>query len=146
VPCRHLSPKGCGLHPHWPKLCQTWFCGWRLIPGLPEEWRPDLSGILLYHFRCSQPGYGPDAYMLCLSRGEQHLADVSVLGFVQNMVERRVPLFLMLKLGQPGATTIFVNDYLVEALARRDAGLFVDTLAGMIRTLCAGTPAESGSR
>ncbi len=135
TPCRHLSAKGCGLHPHWPKLCQTWFCGWRLIPGLPEEWRPDLSGILLYHVPCREPGYGPDAYMLCLSRGEAHLRDVAVLGFVQNMVERRVPLYLMLELAKPDAKMLFVNPHMTEPLARQDGKLFISTLAAMIRDL-----------
>src|SRR6185437_23731 len=135
TPCRHLSAAGCNLHPNWPKLCQTWFCGCRLIPGLPEEWRPDLSGILLYSIPSQHPDYGTDAYMFCLSRGQEHLKDIAVLGFVQNMVQRRVPLYLMLELGKPGAKMLFMNDYLAESVARRDADSFVSTFSAMIRDL-----------
>jgi hypothetical protein len=135
VPCRHLTKNGCGIYETRPETCRKWLCGWRLIPGLPEEWRPDLSGILLYNVPCREPGYGPDAYMLCLTRGEAHLKDVSVLGFVQNMVERRVPLYLMLELGKPDANMIFMNEHMAGPVARRDTDRFLSSLSAMIRDL-----------
>ncbi len=102
---------------------------------MPDAWRPDLSGILIYHVPASQPGYGPDGYMMCLSKGQEHLGDTGVLGFVQNMVERRVPLYLSLDLGKPERPATLANDVLAEAVRRRDARHFVQLLSDMIRNL-----------
>lgn len=47
VPCRHLTPRGCGIHPVRPHICRTWFCAWRRVAAMPEEGRPDRSGLLV---------------------------------------------------------------------------------------------------
>ncbi|WP_037520820.1 YkgJ family cysteine cluster protein [Sphingobium yanoikuyae] len=47
VHCAHLVADGCGIHAVRPHICRTWFCGWRRMKGLPEEARPDRSGILV---------------------------------------------------------------------------------------------------
>ena len=47
TPCVHLAGHGCGIHPDRPRICRTWFCAWRRIASLPEEARPDRSGVLV---------------------------------------------------------------------------------------------------
>ncbi len=47
TPCTHLSSRGCGIHAVRPHICRTWFCAWRRIAGLPNEARPDRSGLLV---------------------------------------------------------------------------------------------------
>ncbi len=47
VPCVHLTTGGCGIHPVRPGICRTWFCVWRRDAGLPDEARPDRSGLLV---------------------------------------------------------------------------------------------------
>lgn len=47
TPCVHLTSSGCGIHADRPRICRTWFCAWRRVAGLPEEARPDRSGILV---------------------------------------------------------------------------------------------------
>jgi hypothetical protein len=47
TPCIHLTPHGCGIHAVRPHICQTWFCAWRRVAALPDEARPDRSGILV---------------------------------------------------------------------------------------------------
>lgn len=47
APCIHLASQGCGIHAVRPHICRTWFCGWRRIAGLPDDARPDRSGIVV---------------------------------------------------------------------------------------------------
>jgi Fe-S-cluster containining protein len=47
TPCVHLGPGGCGIHAVRPHICRTWFCAWRRVAGMPEEARPDRSGLLV---------------------------------------------------------------------------------------------------
>lgn len=47
-PCPHLcSNKGCGIYNHRPKVCRTWYCGWRIMPFVKDDMRPDKSRILI---------------------------------------------------------------------------------------------------
>jgi hypothetical protein len=47
TPCVHLGERGCGIHAVRPHICRTWFCAWRRRADLPEDARPDLSGLLV---------------------------------------------------------------------------------------------------
>ncbi|WP_133030822.1 YkgJ family cysteine cluster protein [Sphingomonas sp. PP-CE-1G-424] len=47
IPCIHLSGEGCDIHAVRPRICRTWFCAWRRVASLPDEARPDRSGLLV---------------------------------------------------------------------------------------------------
>ena len=47
TPCGHLVSRGCGIHESRPEICRTWFCAWRRVAELPDEARPDRSGLLI---------------------------------------------------------------------------------------------------
>jgi len=47
TPCVHLAQQGCGIHAVRPHICRTWFCAWRRIAEMPDEARPDQSGLLV---------------------------------------------------------------------------------------------------
>lgn len=47
TPCVHLASHGCSIHAERPHICRTWFCAWRRIAAMPDEARPDRSGILV---------------------------------------------------------------------------------------------------
>ena len=47
TPCTHLTSRGCGIHATRPHICRTWFCGWRRVASLPDDARPDRSGLLV---------------------------------------------------------------------------------------------------
>jgi Fe-S-cluster containining protein len=44
--CVHLGSGGCSIHAVRPNICRTWFCAWRRVAEMPEEARPDRSGLL----------------------------------------------------------------------------------------------------
>ena len=46
VPCRHCA-SGCAIYDTRPQLCRDYYCGWRQLPILDEEWRPDRSGVFV---------------------------------------------------------------------------------------------------
>jgi hypothetical protein len=47
TPCMHLAARGCGIHAVRPHICRTWFCAWRRVAAMPDEARPDRSGLLV---------------------------------------------------------------------------------------------------
>jgi len=47
APCIHLGSRGCGIHAVRPNICRTWFCAWRRVEAMPDEARPDRSGLLV---------------------------------------------------------------------------------------------------
>ena len=44
VTCRHCV-SGCAIYETRPSLCRDYHCGWRQLPILDEDWRPDRSGV-----------------------------------------------------------------------------------------------------
>ncbi|MEH6454795.1 MAG: hypothetical protein V7749_00605 [Cocleimonas sp.] len=49
-PCKHLCVQGCGIYETRPSVCRNWFCGWRIMPQLDKEMRPDSSNVLISDF------------------------------------------------------------------------------------------------
>ena len=47
TPCRHLAARGCGIHAERPPICRAWFCVWRRMAEMPDDARPDRSGLLV---------------------------------------------------------------------------------------------------
>jgi hypothetical protein len=47
IACEHLALHGCGIHAARPDICRSWFCAWRRVANLPDEARPDRSGLLV---------------------------------------------------------------------------------------------------
>jgi hypothetical protein len=47
IPCEHLASHGCAIHAVRPDICRSWFCGWRRVAALPDDARPDRSGLLV---------------------------------------------------------------------------------------------------
>jgi hypothetical protein len=47
TPCPQLTATGCSIHAQRPTICRTWFCAWRRVAALPDEARPDRSGLIV---------------------------------------------------------------------------------------------------
>lgn len=47
VRCPNLTASGCGIYETRPGVCREFLCGWRLFPDLTDDWRPDLSGVMV---------------------------------------------------------------------------------------------------
>lgn len=46
VSCKHLCEGKCRIQDAKPKACAEFFCAWRYVDELGDEWRPDQSGVL----------------------------------------------------------------------------------------------------
>lgn len=44
--CRHNTGTACGIYLERPEACARWYCLWRKIDALPDELRPDRSGVV----------------------------------------------------------------------------------------------------
>ncbi len=44
--CQHSTGTGCGIYSDRPKVCRTFHCGWRRIPSMPDDTRPDRLGVM----------------------------------------------------------------------------------------------------
>ncbi|TXM92564.1 hypothetical protein FV222_23270 [Methylobacterium sp. WL103] len=44
--CRHSTGTACGIYRDRPEVCVRWYCLWRKIGALPDELRPDRSGVV----------------------------------------------------------------------------------------------------
>ena len=133
VPCRNLTKAGCAIYESRPDMCRKWLCGWRLISGLPENWRPDLSGILIYQKVCKEPGYGPAALVVSLSERAARLSDNALLGFIHSTIAMRVPLYLTRQVACVETRRIFLNDVLGRTVHAGDGPGFVAGLARLMQ-------------
>jgi cold shock CspA family protein len=47
VLCEHSTGASCRIYHDRPLACARWYCLWRKIEALPDEMRPDRSGVML---------------------------------------------------------------------------------------------------
>jgi len=58
--CRHNTGTACGIYPERPEACARWHCLWRKIGALPDELRPDRSGVMFSLETRSPTAEAPD--------------------------------------------------------------------------------------
>ena len=47
--CQHaMIGEGCAIHAERPVTCRKFFCGWRVDPSLGPDWKPDVSGLVIW--------------------------------------------------------------------------------------------------
>jgi hypothetical protein len=121
--CRHcVETKGCGIYETRPQVCRSWFCGWRQMQNLDDDWRPDRCEILITaatdHI---PPGYAPEGLTLELIGSRERVTWPPFLQLVRALIENNLPAFLSVR-GAPGYTSgnIFLNDKLAGPLAAND--------------------------
>lgn len=95
VTCAHLVlGKGCSLHPHHPRTCQTWICGWRFLQ-LSDAMRPDRSKILLVPELGSDPRYAKGGLKVVLMGDDKAaLANDELLNLLAKCTLADIPVFL----------------------------------------------------
>src|SRR5581483_1379015 len=97
--CRHCIPgKGCGIYETRFDICRTFLCGWRMVPALGPEWRPDKSGILML---MQEPAKLPEAHRAAghginfvILGGEKAILRPGFADYVAILVARNVAVYL----------------------------------------------------
>lgn len=134
VLCKHCDEgQGCRIYETRPVLCRNYYCGWRMWDALPDDWRPDKSGVFVdrVKFLSGAEGEIPPQYdkrfmvQLLLLRAAAidgpHFAEV-----LWTLVHGGIPVFLGI-CGPPGFQNalVFLNEAVKEAVARRDRAAIV---------------------
>lgn len=98
TPCRHLTGAGCDIYASRPAVCQQFLCGWRLFAELDDDWRPDLSGVLVMR---KAPAELPAAWRgapygvhLVIIGGERAITRAGFVDYVARLVTQGIPVFL----------------------------------------------------
>src|SRR6516164_8181672 len=47
IRCKHLCAVGCSIYPTRYTPCRDYYCGWRYLDFLNDDWRPDKCGVAL---------------------------------------------------------------------------------------------------
>jgi Fe-S-cluster containining protein len=95
TPCQHLAARGCGIHDVRPHICRTWFCAWRRMAALPDEARPDRSGLLVSLNFISEPrncfeGVSINVRMLS---GSDAISNGMAAAVLDRLCDRLVPVW-----------------------------------------------------
>ncbi len=115
VPCQHLSQRGCGIYTERPRVCKNWYCAWRIFPSLGDEWRPDISKILIKYSGNKitlQPLKSEHSKKLAEESSLTILAHFMIAGF---NVETSIPT-------RPGFcnSLMTINDMFKDPIEKRD--------------------------
>jgi len=137
VTCPNCKIGGCKIYETRPEPCRGFFCGWRYLPDLKQDWRPDKNGILI-RFQPAPRGYQqPSAFQFLVFGGGDVVTPVFT-GYLATLIGRRVAVFLALR-GPDGFSdvSVLLNEYAAEAVAKRDRNAFVkivrEALAAMAK-------------
>ena len=131
--CRHCIPgKGCGIYETRFEICRTFLCGWRLVPELGDQWRPDRSGILIMTQETAKlpeeyraQGLGMNFVIL---GGEKAISHPGFAEYVATLVSRRVAVYL-----SADTPKTLINRYLEKLAAARDIAAVREMLLHIYR-------------
>jgi hypothetical protein len=138
TPCRHCTAGGCAIYERRPDVCIESYCGWRAYAELDDEWRPDISGVLILTEPDAPSAGGRPALKFVLLNDEPLQSD-RFAAYVTALVGRGVPVSLSV-LGPPGCWPVktFVNEPLRVAIRNRDTEDVKQVLARLTRGLREG--------
>ena len=93
--CRHRSVSGCDIYENRPAPCRSYFCGWRRLAFLDDDWRPDKSGVLIESGSATTVGPG-SIVLILVGNPLKTVRQQRFLDFVRQMIDRKSTLFLSL--------------------------------------------------
>ena len=131
--CQHCNENaGCGIYETRPSVCREFHCGWKELPYLGEEWRPDKCGILI-----SLVGEGEDIPAAFPQLGLKFdivdsprvLNWFPLIALIAREIERGMPVFL----GTPSPVgyerrKVLLNHLMADAVASHDRALMAQSL------------------
>lgn len=97
VMCPHAAPPhGCSIHASRPEVCRSYFCGWHHLPSLGEDWRPDLSGVLISFRNGLAPDGKRDGVDFELVGDHDKIAWPPLVAYIATLIVDGVPVYLSL--------------------------------------------------
>ena len=138
VPCVHCElTQGCRIYAERPAPCRTFECGWRVLPFIPDDLRPDLSGILTIPDDDAPSGYADTSAIKFIVTGDETaLTQINFLECVAGLIYARVPTYLATPLAPTHALAeTLLNEKLAEAVETRNAKAMTEILLRVMAAL-----------
>ena len=137
--CDHLEPRrGCRIYETRPQGCRDFLCLWRQMPQMPDDWRPDRSGMLLVATKENLPaGYATDyGIKIQFINASADIRSPGVVRGILAFFHARIPLFLTVQ-GPVGrvAKMLLLNPGLQPLVAAGNPQAVVDYLAEALQAL-----------
>lgn len=96
VLCKHHTGTGCGIYATRPPVCQHFLCGWRLFDTLDDDWRPDVSGVLIVKRTAADVSKdyadAPYGLSLAITGGQETMTRPGFAEFVVREIARGIPV------------------------------------------------------
>ena len=135
--CSHCT-QGCAIYDTRPKVCRDYFCGWRRLAGIPDDWRPDKSGILAEPITVDiTPSRQTTGVILTLIGNPLKTVRAPwFIDFIARAISANTPVYLAL----PGPTghlpaKIQLNGAAMNEALRRSSGRIKELLERALATL-----------
>ena len=129
--CKHLRGAGCGIYETRPPVCQQFLCGWRLFAELTDDWRPDLSGVLVMRKAPDElpptwrsADYGVE---LAITGGEAAVTRAGFADYVAGLLARNIPVFL-----SAASPSTLLNEHVDRAISLPDLRQKLVQLYGLL--------------
>ena len=157
VLCRHcVEGAGCQIYQSRPQVCRDWFCGWRVLGHLADDWRPDKSDVLIDFLTEDLVAaddvparYDRTVMIELMILRPDAIAWEHIVEVIGGFVAADVPTFLALP-GPVGyhSARFFLNEAIKDAVAMRDGDSVMTTLDGAMKLLSCHqfVPVELGRR
>jgi hypothetical protein len=142
--CHHCTEgAGCTIYETRPQVCRGWYCGWRRLKYLPDNWKPSECGVLV-DFLSEQnvqeddipPSYDKACIVQLLLLNVGAITGANFAEVVGGFVEARIPTFLA-KHGPVGFANakVFLNEAIKGAVAERDRIAIIKVLHDAVAIL-----------
>ena len=129
--CSHLCATGCGIYETRPPVCQQFLCGWRLFAELTDDWRPDLSGVLVMRKAPAElpPNWRSADYgvELAIIGGEAAVKRDGLADYAARLLARNIPVFL-----SAASPSTLLNEHVDPAIALPDLRRKLAQLYGLL--------------
>lgn len=95
--CRHCD-KGCAIYETRPEVCREYYCGWRKLEMVPDDWRPDKCGVFVELHYDIPPHFTSRFGLMLILTGNplKTLRQPFFIDFVARCVGGNFPIFLSL--------------------------------------------------
>lgn len=137
VDCENLlKGGGCRIYKNRPTTCATWYCAWRYISTLSENWRPDKCGTLMdFNFNAIKEENSADkVFTLKVIDIEKFFSNPELAPFVIYLLKQGVQVSVShgLELGY-SAISAMVNDLLADAVKNNDHEAVIKELKWLLK-------------
>ena len=137
VKCQNLAKTGgCSIYQTRPKTCRDWYCMWRYMPLLDEEWRPDIKGIMIKRVFDNIPEAYADKVALNFEiiGKKSVIHDMNFIEVLSGYIVMGFPCFISYGNPRCALRMAFLNDQLLPLIETRNLELMKDKLTAALKS------------